>query len=372
MNLMTNSRLQNVFSKLQQSSLNAVAINPGPTLTYLTGMTFHLMERPTVLILSRTGQAAMVFPELEARKLENHRLYLGLFPFGDNPALWTDSFKQACASLHLSSGEIGVEPIRFRFLELDYLTQAMPRAKFVSAAPLFASLRMCKDQDEVALMREAVRIAQKGLCDTIPFIKAGRSEREVAALLTSNMLQAGSDPDLPFAPIVSNGPNGANPHATPSDRLLQKGDLLVIDWGAAYHGYFSDLTRTFAIGEIEPEFRQIHEIVRQANAAGRAASKPGIPAGDVDRAARKVIDAAGYGPYFTHRTGHGLGMEAHEEPYIFAENTFELVPGNTYTVEPGIYLPERGGVRIEDNMLITSDGADTLSDFERSLITLPA
>ena len=142
---------------------------------------------------------------------------------------------------------------------------------------------------------------------------------------------------------------------------------LVVDWGAACRGYFSDLTRTFTVGSVEAEFSRIGELVFQANSAGRAASRPGIPAGDVDRAARQVISAGGYASFFTHRTGHGLGMEEHEAPYIFAENTLQLAPGMTYTVEPGIYLPGRGGVRIEDNVVITPEGHESLSDMPREL-----
>lgn len=366
-----NKRLQALLTTIQASRLAAVAINPGPTLTYLTGLTFHIMERPTVLIVSRSGDIALVMPELEAAKTAGLS-YLKTFTFGDNPALWSNAFSAAVASLGLTGGEIGIEPTRIRFLELEFLTHAVPGAKFVSAAGMFSGLRMQKDADEAQLMRKAVQIAQTGLAKTIQTIRPGQTEREIAATLTLHMLQAGSDPELPFAPIVSGGPNSANPHASPSERPLQIGDLLVIDWGASYQGYFSDLTRTFAIGEVETEFRKIHEIVRLANEAGRMAGKPGLVAGDVDRAARKVIDAAGYGQYFTHRVGHGLGMEAHEEPYMFAENNHVLAVGNTYTVEPGIYLPGRGGVRIEDNMIVTPAGSESLSDFERTIITLPA
>jgi Xaa-Pro dipeptidase len=144
----------------------------------------------------------------------------------------------------------------------------------------------------------------------------------------------------------------------------------VIDWGAAYGGYISDLTRTFAIGEIEPEYRRIAELVRLANQNGREASRPGIPAGQVDAAARKIIEDGGYGKYFIHRVGHGIGMESHEPPYMFGENKQILTPGMAFTVEPGIYLPGRGGVRIEDNMIITETGAETLSDLPRELMTL--
>jgi Xaa-Pro aminopeptidase len=172
---------------------------------------------------------------------------------------------------------------------------------------------------------------------------------------------------LSFSPIVSGGPNSANPHASPSDRKIQRGDLLVIDWGAMTDGYISDLTRTFAVGKVDPEYEKIHRIVQEANQAGREASKPGVPCANVDKAARFVIDKAGYGRYFTHRTGHGIGMEGHEEPYIRADNHKLLEPGMTYTVEPGIYLPDRNGVRIEDNVLISDTGMDCLSRLPRDI-----
>jgi len=181
------------------------------------------------------------------------------------------------------------------------------------------------------------------------------------------LLKHGSEPEMPFAPIVSAGPNSANPHASPTERELQKGDLLVVDWGAAYDGYISDLTRTFAVGEVDAEYEKIHKIVQEANAAGRAAGKPGVPCAYVDKAARDVIEKAGYGVYFTHRTGHGIGMEGHEEPYMRSDNMQLLEPGMAFTVEPGIYLPGRNGVRIEDNAVITENGADVLSDMPREI-----
>jgi Xaa-Pro dipeptidase len=143
--------------------------------------------------------------------------------------------------------------------------------------------------------------------------------------------------------------------------------LLVIDWGANYEDYMSDITRTFAIGEVEPELAYIARIVSESNEAGRAAAQPGSPAGSVDQAARAVIEASGYGAFFTHRTGHGLGMEGHEAPYIFSANDIPLAPGMTFTVEPGIYLPNRGGVRIEDDILITESGSESLTDLSRNL-----
>jgi Xaa-Pro dipeptidase len=158
----------------------------------------------------------------------------------------------------------------------------------------------------------------------------------------------------------------------PGDRALSPGDLLVIDWGAGVDGYASDLTRTFSLGEPDPELASIAEVVLQANTAARDLCAPGIPTGQVDKAARDVIAAAGYAEYFIHRTGHGLGLESHEEPYIRAGDPQILAPGMTFTIEPGIYLPGRGGVRIEDNLLITPTAAETLTTLPRDLAIIPS
>ena len=167
--------------------------------------------------------------------------------------------------------------------------------------------------------------------------------------------------------MLFRSPNSANPHATPTDRVLSLGDLLIIDWGASCNGYISDLTRTIAVGEIDAELELIASIVIEANAAGRAAVRPGVTAGEIDHITRAVIEQSGYGQFFTHRTGHGIGMEGHEDPYLFKENSIPLVAGMAFTIEPGIYLPGRGGVRIEDDIVVTEDAGLSLSDLPRDL-----
>ena len=367
---MTFNRFSQLTSLIKSSSLDALAINPGSALTYLTGMRFHLMERPTVLLIAPASAPALILPELEALKVHQSAISLQAFAFSDNPASWQDAFNRAVHALGLDGKKIGVEPERLRFLELRFLETAAPKSTFVSAAEVFANLRMRKDETEITAMRKAVQIAQQALIATLPVVKSGISEREISSELTIQLLRAGSDSEMPFSPIVSSGPNSANPHASPSERRLAVGDLLVIDWGASFGGYCSDLTRTFAIGEPASEYQHIAMAVMQANDAARAVARPGIMAGDVDKAARVVIEQAGYGQYFTHRVGHGLGMEGHEPPYMFTENTLLLATGMTFTVEPGIYLPGRNGVRIEDNVVITEKGAETLSDLPRELVRL--
>jgi Xaa-Pro dipeptidase len=361
------SRLDRLNASLRTSDLDAVILNPGPTLTYLTGLHFHLMERPVVLLFAKDQDPAIVLPELELQKVASLPYKIQVFSYPENPAEWDGAFRKAAQALGLDGKRIGVEPRQLRLLEFNHVKAGAPEADYPDASEVLSGLRLRKDQPEVEAMRRAVRIAQDALEATIPSIKIGMTERELSSELVIQLLRQGSQPEMPFSPIVSSGPNSANPHASPGERKLQAGDLLVVDWGAAYDGYISDLTRTFAVGEVEAEYEKIHRIVQESNAAGRAAAKPGVPCANVDKAARAVIESAGYGVYFTHRTGHGIGMEGHEEPYMRGDNMQLLEPGMAFTVEPGIYLPGRNGVRVEDNVVITETGVDVLSDMPREV-----
>ena len=364
------TRLKKISNALADSGLDALALNPSPSLLFATGLHFHLMERPIVALFASDNRIALILPELETAKLTGLPFDVEAFPYGENPAAWTDVFRNAINFLGLADKKIGVEPLAMRLLEYRYLQAAAPHATFPDATEMVASLRIRKNAEEIAAMRKAAEIAQNALEATLPMVKIGVSEKEISAELIAQLLKHGSESPFPFQPIVSGGANSANPHATPSERKLQEGDLLVIDWGARYQNYISDITRTFAIGQIDAEYQKIHEIVQAANAAGRAAAKPGLPAKVVDIAARKVIEDAGYGQYFTHRTGHGIGMEAHEAPYMRDDNERILEIGMAFTVEPGIYLPNRNGVRVEDDMVITENGAESLSTLPREIRVL--
>jgi Xaa-Pro dipeptidase len=364
------TRQNHLIQALPTANLHALALNPGASLTYLTGLHFHLSERPVVAIFSPEKPVHLILPELEQAKLLDLSYPVKAFPYGEDPQHWGESFRTALSAASLGSARIGVEPRQLRLLEYRLLAQAADKADFISAENTLAGLRMIKDSYEIDAMRRAAQIAQNALTATLPHIRLAISEQELASELTLQLLRAGSDSEIPFAPIVSAGPNSANPHASPSDRLLQAGDLLVLDFGASYQGYISDITRTFALGKIDPEYTRIAQLVLAANTAGRDLARPGISAHDVDQAARAIITAGGYGPYFTHRTGHGLGLEGHEEPYIRQGNPMLLQPGMTFTIEPGIYLPKRNGVRIEDDVVITSNGLESLTDFPREVICL--
>jgi len=367
---MTQSRFDRLNASLRASGLDAVILNPGPTLTHLTSLRFHLMERPVVLLFAKDQDPAIVLPELELQKVASLPYKLQVFPYPENPSEWDNAFRKAAQALSLDGKRIGVDPRQLRLMEFRHVKAGAPEADYPDGSDLLSGLRLKKEKAEVEAMRRAVQIAQDALEATIPSIKMGMTEKELSSELVMQLLKHGSEPEMPFAPIVSGGTNSANPHASPTERKLQAGDLLVIDWGATYDGYISDLTRTFAVGEVDEEYKKIHKIVQEANAAGRLTAKPGVPCANVDKAARDVIEKAGYGKYFTHRTGHGIGMEGHEEPYMRGDNMQLLEPGMAFTVEPGIYLPNRNGVRIEDNVVITDDGADVLSDMPREIIVV--
>ena len=364
------NRQSKLNATLQATGLDSLILNAGPSLTYLTGLHFHLSERPVLVFFMLDRTPIIVLPELEQEKLKNLPFEIESFPYGEDPQQWTTVFKHAVQTANLSRKRNGVEPRQLRLLEFQLLLNDTSIADFIPADDCVSKLRMYKEESELISMRQSAKIAEQALFATLPYVRIGVSERELAAELTLQLFRAGCDPQLAFSPIVSSGPNSANPHTTPSGRKLTPGDLLVIDWGASYEGYLSDITRTFGIGKIKSEFEQISKAVLEANSAGRKSAKPGISAHHVDKAARDVIESAGYGKFFTHRTGHGLGMEGHEEPYIRADNPMPLEPGMTFTIEPGIYLPGRNGVRIEDDVVITDKDAECLTSLPREVIQL--
>ncbi|UCF60390.1 MAG: aminopeptidase P family protein [Anaerolineaceae bacterium] len=364
---MHQERLTRLIQTMNNEGFDIIALNPGPSFYYITGLSFHLMERPVIMLLSLTDKPTLILPDLERSKAEKSDLDLELISYGEDDASRSQAFQEASKRHDLDNRCIGVEPLRARVFELRLLETAAPQASFTSCEEILSSLRIIKDKNERDSIQRAVLVAEQALRATAPLIRLGMSEKELASELTIQLLRAGSEPAMPFKPIVASGPNSALPHATPTDRKLQNGDLLIIDWGATVDGYISDITRTFALGEIDAELEEIHTIVQRSNAAGREAIRPAISCEAIDQASRSVIDNAGYGQFFIHRTGHGIGLEAHEHPNIREGNLQTLTPGMTFTVEPGIYLPDRGGVRVEDNVVVTETGGESLSTYNRQL-----
>lgn len=363
-----NARLKRLHQLMQRADVGALALIPGANLRYLTGLSFHLMERPVIALFTTDGAPRLVLPELERSKAEAAPVELELFSYGEAEGENAEAVRAGLAGLKLA--ELAVEPLRMRYFELSLLQAGAAHCTIIPADAVLDGLRLTKSPDEIQAMQRAAEIAEQALQASLPLITVGMTELELASELSLQLLRAGSEPETPFSPIVATGPNAAQPHAVPGERQLALGDTLILDWGATHQGYISDITRTFAVQQLEDELSAIHQIVVEANAAGRAAVRPGASCSEVDAAARSVIEQAGYGEYFVHRTGHGIGLEPHELPNVRAGEATELQEGMTFTVEPGIYLPGRGGVRVEDDVVVTEDGVRSLTSLPRKLQTV--
>jgi Xaa-Pro dipeptidase len=363
---MSLQRINKLTQLAAQAKFDCITITPGPNMHYFTGLSYHQSERPiTVFFPAAGGKPTIVVPAFEASKTEGSPLDWQVFTYKDGQEP-SKAYQAAAKALGLDGQSVGVEALKMRVLELRLLEASAPHAKFDPCEAIIAQLRMHKDADEIAAMRKAVAITENALAHVLEMIKPGMTERQVGAELTLALLRGGAE-SLSFEPLIQSGPNSALPHYVVGDRVIHRGDILLLDFGVTVDGYASDITRTYVIGEASDEIKKIYDLVKRANEAGRLAGKPGASGQDVDRAARKVIEDGGYGKYFTHRTGHGLGLEGHEPPYMVEGNAVPLEVGNTYTVEPGIYVPGLGGVRIEDDMLITPNGSESLTAFPREM-----
>lgn len=365
------TKIDSLQAIMRSRDLPLLAITAGPDLLYLTGLGFHVSERPAILLIPANGQPLLIHPVLEAEKVKNRSTVpLSSFPYGEIKETWWQVVAEAMKAVADDADRIGVISTNIRFLEMDMIHKASPNLHFFAADELFQALRMQKSKQEISSIKKAIEIAEKAFMETLNYIEIGRTEKEIAAQLVLNLYRFGSDTELPFSPIIASGPNSADPHAVPVERVIQEGDLIVIDWGASHNHYISDITRTVSMGKPSDKFTLIAQTVKEANTRARETAKSGLPCSEVDAITRAVINEAGFGEYFTHRTGHGIGMEAHEAPYIAADYAFPLQKGNTFTIEPGIYLPGEGGVRIEDNVVINTSGAETLTSLPRDLFII--
>ena len=321
------------------SGLDVIFVTPSTNLAYISNLSMGRSERLTALLLFAEGPSVLVTPSFEEGVVRREAAT-------DDLKTWTeeqDPIPLVVKALGRSR-RIGVEGST-AYSTVARLTQAADGARLEDATPLFDTMRMIKSDAEMAFIRDASNRTVTAIEATHKRLRRGVTEREVAGMLEEelrNLLVRGGG-------LVQFGPSAALPHGSPGNRELARGDVVLIDAGCRVRGYTSDVTRTVSFGPPSDEVRKVYAAVDRAQLAGIQALKPGATGEDVDRAARKVIEEAGYGSYFTHRLGHGLGMDGHEHPYLVKGNTTPLVPGNTLTVEPGIYLPEKFGVRIEDD-----------------------
>ena len=278
---------------------------------------------------------------------------------------------QAVADLCRQRGlkALAFEQDHLTYGEVARLRKSMGDRETVPTSRMVESLRAVKDEEELDVIRQAAAIVDRAFDRILEELRPGRTEREIALRLEFMMREMGADGSA-FAIIVASGPRSALPHGVASDRVMEKGDLVTLDFGASYRGYCSDITRTVVLGEPNDEQRKIYEVVREAQQAAVDAIRPGMTGKEADRVARDRIKDHGYADYFGHGTGHGLGMEVHEAPRLSPRGEEILEPGMVVTVEPGIYLPDFGGVRIEDDVIVTEDGCEVLTQSPKHLIVI--
>jgi Xaa-Pro dipeptidase len=365
----THRRLEKLRSIMRDAGLDIVALIPGATMRYLTGGVHYVMERPIVLFIPLDEQPVAVIPQLEVPLFKAKQLDLRIVSWSDAEG-YDRAFEAGLGMLHPAGKTIGVEGTQMRFFEGEIIRRWAAGATAVAADAQLAPLRMNKDESEIDALRRAVKISEQALQQTLDAVQVGMSEIELADILEAHMRALGSE-EPSFKTILHAGGNTALPHSGPLPYRIRAGDPLLIDFGAVYQGYRADITRVVFVGEPGPEFRHFYSVVQAANAAGRAAAGPGVSAEAIDIAARSVLTEAGYERLIRHRTGHGIGLESHEAPNIVEGNKLLLEPGMVFTVEPGIYETNVIGVRIEDDVLITTEGAETISTFSRDIIVVP-
>jgi len=350
-------RMQLAAEQADAAGLTGVLVAPGPDLIYLAGYSpVAITERLTLLVVLKNREPAMIVPNLERSDAERA-------PSAGTIALtdWSDGSDPytAAAPLLDPDGSYAISDSAWA-LQLLGMQQALPGTHYVSMSSALPMLRAVKDADELERIAAAGEAADACFLEILEVRFAGRKETEVAADLAAMLLDHGHS-QVDFT-VVGSGPNGANPHHEAGDRTIQHGDMIVLDFGGLKDGYGSDTSRTVHVGEATDEEREVFEVVRRAQQAGFEAVRPGIACQEIDRAARRVIADAGYGEQFIHRTGHGIGLTTHEPPYMVEGETHQLEPGMCFSIEPGIYLAGRFGVRIEDIVTVTEDGGRRLNN----------
>jgi len=355
-------RMTRAAAQAAAAGLTGILVTPGPDLVYLAGYApIAITERITMLAVQESRPPEMIVPRLERPGAESARSAAAvvLRDRGDGEDAYA-----AAAGLLDPNGTYAVSDSAWAMHVLG-LQRVLPESRYVSMTAALPTLRAVKDAEELARLTAAGAAADAVVEEIAGTRFSGRTEAEIAAELAERLLAHGHS-SVEFT-IVASGPNGANPHHEESDRVVHEGDMVVLDFGGTMDGYGSDTTRTVHVGRPTEEEAEVYEVVRRAQQAAFEAVRPGVACQDVDRAARRVIAGAGYGERFIHRTGHGIGLTAHEPPYMVEGETRPLDPGMCFSIEPGIYLPGRFGVRIEDIVVVTGDGARRLNDTSREL-----
>jgi len=364
---MSRERLERLRKLAKEHGIDGFFISSEPNMRYLTGYSSQAFERLIGVIVPVNGEEpVLIVPELEVEKAMNLSSFKGIRSYSDaeSPA---GLLGEVLGELKLVRGVLGIEGfLPFRYYEI--LKKVAPASEIHEVSDVFRKLRCIKLKGEIDLMKRAAKMVTKGIKAGIETVKVGISELSVAFEIEREIKESGGE-SVPFCTVLS-GKNSALPHGSTSNRKIGRGDAVVMDIGATFNGYYADMTRTVFVGEASQDQRKVYDAVLRAQKSALGSVRPRVKTCDVDAIARRIIAEAGYGKFFTHRTGHGLGLEVHEDPYISQGDKTTLEPGMTFTVEPGIYSPSGSGVRIEDDVAVTEKGRIVLSRLSKDLLIL--
>ncbi|WP_010532393.1 M24 family metallopeptidase [Lentibacillus jeotgali] len=358
-------RLNTLYSKLEHNGLDSILVTSSANFYYLSNYYTDPHERVIAVYVSKYHDPLMIIPALEKDDAKNAGWKYDMISYTDSDNPW-ELFYQFLKRNNSIPETTAVEQNHLTIERFNQVKSMLPDTQFSDAQEILANLRVIKDQEEYARLKQAAELADFGIKTGVEAINSNMSELEIIAKIEYELKKQGVE-QMSFATMTLSGAKTASPHGTPSMKKVEKGDLVLFDLGVVFEGYCSDISRTVAYKSINSEQENIYNTVLEAETKAIQASKKGTAVGEIDLAARHHIEQAGYGDYFIHRVGHGLGIETHEYPSMHGQNRLELQNGMCYTIEPGIYVPGQNGVRIEDMVFMTDSGAETLTKFPKEL-----
>jgi len=354
------NRIERAQQIMRERGVDALILGPGSDLLYLTGYNIHSSERLTALLVFAHADHRLYIPELEASRVTDPSLSLVIWKESESP---TKLISKELATKGVQTIAVGDQLWSIFLLTLQ---EDIKHVRWIPASTILAPMRLIKTAEEVEFMKRAGKVADRVWERILTIDPRGLTERKMAQIVSDLLLEEGAE-DIAFN-IVASGPNSASPHHSPSSRTISEGDMVIFDYGGPLMGYNSDITRTLHVGRVDEEELKVYKAVKEAQQLAFLAVKPGIPAREVDRAARDHLGSLGLDKFFIHRTGHGLGLDVHEPPYITPDSDLQLQEGMVFSIEPGVYIPGKFGVRIEDIVVVTQQGAERLNLATRELI----
>lgn len=364
------SKVNDIQRFLLENDVDAAFITTPDNVFYVSGFQSEPHERLLGVMIFKEAEPFVICPLMEVPDLKASGWTFEAVGHEDTDDAW-QVLATAASKRGVALNRIAIEKSHLTVERLERMEQLFSNASFPRLDEQLNSMRNIKSEDELEKLRTAAKLADYAIEVGCKEIAEGKTELEILMAIEFEMKKKGAE-KMSFDTMVLSGSKTASPHGTPGDRKIQKGDLILFDLGVVYQGYCSDITRTVAFGEPSEKQREIYETVRKAEQAAIDLVRPGVKAQDLDKAARDIITDAGYGQYFTHRLGHGLGISVHEFPSITGTNELELVEGMVFTIEPGIYHPDITGVRIEDDVVVTADGVEVLTKFPKELLVIEA